>query len=121
MQCFSGGGGSERHLQGGQRFGLTARKIMRSAVSSHAKLMEEITNLARRNAFEIQTSQQIGLRLVDRSIETSLGRDQLRQHLTELAELNEAGAGIVPEVALRQRTESHELGVVLRQESKIRG
>jgi hypothetical protein len=91
-----------RDLQPGQRFAMRTRNVVRGAVACDPQLIEEIADLSRVNSLEVEPTQQVGLWLFGRSVETSFRGDELGQHLAKLPELNQARIRIIAKVALRQ-------------------
>lgn len=77
---------------------------MRGPIAPDAQLMKEVRNLAGENALKLQPAQQVRLLFVRGSEESGPGGGKLCEDFTELAELDEAGIGIVLEITLRQST-----------------
>jgi hypothetical protein len=82
--------------------------------------MEQVADLARQEAAIPQAPEKFGLILVRRCVQTRVRRGPLCQSLAELAELDEAGARVVREVALGQRAQVIQQGVMSQKEPEVR-
>src|SRR5262249_61364302 len=91
---------------------------MRRAVPDHSEVMEEVAHLAGDRALRFQATEKVRLRFFGVLEEAALGRHQLREHFTELPQLDERGVRVVLKVALGQRSKTHELRIVRAQKLK---
>lgn len=66
-------------------------------VGGTSHLVEQVADFARDDALVLQAPQQIGLFLVWRREQTHVRRGKLRQQLGQLAQLQQAGVGILCE------------------------
>jgi hypothetical protein len=83
--------------------------------------MKNVGSFPGNDAVIAEASQRLLERLSLVDIEGVMCGNQFGDQLSELPELDQAGRGVVPEVAFRQCAELHQLGVVRFQEAKIRG
>jgi hypothetical protein len=96
-----------RDLQRCQCFGMSTALVVTGAVAGDADLVKEVGGLTRQEAFEFQPAQQVGLRFFRRSKKSCTCGGCLGEQLTELAELDEAGIGIVLKIMFGERPEAH--------------
>ena len=83
--------------------------------------MEEVLGFRGNDAVELQAAEKINLSLLRILKEACLGSDKLGENLAELPQFDQGGVGVLGEVTLCQCPEAHELCVVFRQESEVRG
>ena len=88
-------------------------------VACDAELVKEVRGFTRKNAFEFQASQQIGLRFFRRSKKSCACRSRLSEQFSELPKLDEAGIGIVLKIVFRQCPEAHQLRAISFEKAKI--
>ena len=104
-----------------QRDSMIASQPMIGIVAGLPDLMKQRTHLARHDALILQAAQQIDLFLICRRKQADVGSDQLRHQFGQLTQFQQAGVGVVGEVALRQQTEAQELLVVQAELSEVAG
>ena len=108
-------------LEAGQGLPVTAALLMGGSVAELAQLVEDIGRLPGNGPLEPKTPQRLLERLALADIKGVMRGDQVGDKFGELAQLEQAGGGVVPEVPLGQTAELHQLGVVRAQKVEIRG
>ena len=109
-----------RDLERGQGLSMITAKGMRRFVADDPHLVKEIGDPGRNHALEFETAKQIRLLFVWACEQACFRSRHLREQFPELPKLDERGAGIVTKIPFRQRTEAHELHVMLGKESEVR-
>ena len=89
------------------------------AISGNAELVKEVANLTRNNALELKAPEKVCLRLLGRGQQPCFGGRYLSKDLPELAELDQAGVGIVFEVTFGKAAKTYKLGIVHLKKIKI--
>jgi hypothetical protein len=89
------------------------------SIARDAELMEQLTYHSRDDALEFKTPEQFRLRFLRRRQKAGFRGCQLREDFTELTELNQACIRVLFKIAFSQRTEPHELRIVLSKKSKL--
>lgn len=98
---------------------MVALTVVRGAVARDADLVEEIKGLGGDGRLGAQATQQVGLALSRPLGEPAAGGRLACEQLALLAQFDEAGDGIIRKIALGQRAEAVELGLVGAQEGEI--
>jgi hypothetical protein len=111
--------GLARIFEGVKGFTECPCRPMGRIVAEYAQGVKEVGDLRRQNPLEPQAPKQIGLRFIARFIKTRLRGDELGQQFGELAKLDKARIWVVVEVSFGERTQPHELHVVLFKEKEI--
>jgi hypothetical protein len=83
--------------------------------------VEQVERLARQIAVAPEATKELGLRLFDAHEQAETRRELLRQELAELAQLHQAGDGVLGKVLLGPGGDRHQRRVVGREKAEIRG
>ena len=88
-------------------------------VAAAPDLIKEPRDIRRQQPLRAQPVEEIGLAFLRGGIEASARRQEPRQQLSKLAQLEQTGVGIISEVAFSQQAQPHELFVMRLQVRKI--
>jgi hypothetical protein len=106
-------------LERGQGIPVVTVAMVRHAVAENPDLTKQVEDLGRNRRLEFETTQQVRLQFV-RGREKTAPRGHLAgQLLAELAELDQAGRGIIGEIAFCQSAEAIKLFLVGPQKSEV--
>jgi hypothetical protein len=89
-----------------------------AALSRQDRLHLRRRNLGWKQSLETQSTKQVGLRLVPGLEKSGLCGDHLGKKLAKLPQFDEA-CSVIVKIAFCERTQSHELNVVLPEKKKI--
>ena len=81
-------------------------------VAAAPDLSKELRDIRRRQPLRAQPVQEIGLAFLCGGIEAGARRQESRQQLSKLAQLEQTGVGIISEVAFGQQAQPHQLLVM---------
>jgi hypothetical protein len=92
---------------------------MRCAIAENAEFVKKVCNLGREQPLERQPMKQVRLRFLTGLKQSGLRGDKLREKLTKLTQFDLACIGIVVKITFSERTQSHELNIVLLEKKEI--
>ena len=103
-----------------QRLPMVACRFVHSGVAQPSQLVEHVSSLTGKDAFERQPPQELleGFQLT--AIAAVVSSDQLGQKLGELPDLEQRSRWVVAEIALSLSPQQRQLRLLLRQKAKIR-
>ena len=108
-----------RKFEGVQGFARRAAGPVGGAIAEDADVVKKIGDLGWKQPLETQSAKQVGLRTRRRSEKVRSLRRSAGQAARQTAEFDEACIGVVVKIAFGERTQPHELNIVLLEEKEI--
>ena len=100
------------HLEGTERGGMVTVKGVGGVVAAFAQVVKQASHLTIDQAIALQPPHQRQLAFFQRREHAETGGKLLRKPFAQLAQFDQCRVRIIGEIALRQRPQPHQLGVV---------